>query len=89
VRADGRAVVLVYAGPGERGVVLASRDGVALAPPLDPDVTGVIVRRRAARWSPRRGELEWLEGGRQWSLRSSTVGLAELVALADDLEAGQ
>jgi hypothetical protein len=89
VRADGQAVVLVYAGPGERGVVLATRDGTALTPPLDPDATGVIVRRRTGRWSPRRGELEWVEGGRRWSLRSTTVGLAELVGLADDLEPGR
>ncbi|MCU1373518.1 MAG: hypothetical protein JWO68_804, partial [Actinomycetia bacterium] len=65
--------------------VLATRDGSTLSPPLDPDVVGVVVRGRTGRWSPRRGELEWVEGGRQWSLRSTTVGMAELVAVAHEL----
>ena len=86
-RADGRSVVLVYAGPGDRGLVLASRAADSLTPPLDTDAVGVVVRDRVARWSPRRGELEWVEAGRLWSLRSSTVGLVELVQLADSLAA--
>ena len=85
-RLDGGTATLVFAGPGERGFVLATRPGRALTPPLDPDAVGVEVRGQAARWSPSRGELEWIEGGQLWSMRTATVGLAELVTLADRLE---
>lgn len=86
VRLDGRTAVLVYAGPGDRAVVLASREDASLSPPFDPDATGVVVRDRVGRWSPSRGELEWVEDGRLWTLRSTTVGLPELVALAGRME---
>lgn len=86
VRLDDRSAVLVYAGPGDRAVVLASRADPVLSPPFDPDATGVVVRGRDGRWSPSRGELEWVERGRLWTLRSTTVGLPELVALAARLE---
>jgi len=86
VRLDERTAVLVYAGPGDRAVVLASRADRTLSPPFDPDATGVVVRGGVGRWSPSRGELEWVERGRLWTLRSATVGLAELVDLAGALE---
>lgn len=86
VRLDPHTTVLVYAGPGDQAVVLASRDDARLSPPFDPDATGVIARGRVGRWSPSRGELEWVEAGRLWTLRSTTVGLPELIALAAQLE---
>lgn len=82
VRLDEHSAVIVYAGPGDRAVVLASRAGPRLSPPFDPDATGVVVRKRDGRWSPSRGELEWVERGRLWTLRSATVGLSELIGLA-------
>jgi len=85
VRLDEHSAVIVYAGAGDRAVVLASRAGPRLSPPFDPDATGVVVRSRDGRWSPSRGELEWVEGGRLWTLRSHTVGLSELIALAAQL----
>ncbi len=86
IRLDQHTTVLVYAGPGDRAVVLASRDDARLSPPFDPDATGVIARGRVGRWSPTRGELEWVEAGRLWTLRSTTIGLPELIALATQLE---
>ncbi|HYD10801.1 MAG TPA: hypothetical protein VEA78_11930, partial [Acidimicrobiales bacterium] len=79
------ATVVVHGGPGDRGFTLASRAGATLSPPLDTDATGVVVRGVDGRWSPGRGELEWVEGGRLWTLRSTTLSLTELVALAADL----
>lgn len=86
-RLDGDTATLVFAGPGERAITLATRVGNALTPPLDPDAVGVVVRGRDARWSPARGDLEWVESSQVWSLRTATVSLAELIVLADRLHA--
>lgn len=86
-RVDGETATLVFVGPGERAFTLATRPGETLTPPLDPDAVGVVVRGHDARWSPVRGDLEWVESGQVWSLRTTTIGLAELVALADGLRA--
>lgn len=86
-RLDGVTATLVFAGPGERLLTLVTRPGSVLTPPLDPDAVGVVVRGRDARWSPSRGDLEWVEGEQVWSLRTRTIGLGELVGLADSLAA--
>lgn len=85
VRVDGETTTMTFAGAGERVVVLATRPGTSLRPPTDPDAVGVLARGTTARWSPASGDLEWVEAGRAWSLRSRTVGLGEMVALADAL----
>jgi hypothetical protein len=84
-RFDGSTATLVFIGPGERALTLATRMGDALTPPVDPDAVGVLVRGHDARWSPAGGDLEWVEGRQVWSLRSATVGLGELVDLAGRL----
>ena len=43
-------------------------------------------RQRDGRWSPARGELEWVEAGRVLTLRSATLSLEELLAVAASLE---
>jgi hypothetical protein len=86
VRVEGRVVTLAYAGPGTRGFLLVQAPGDRLAPPLDDDPVGVEVRGADGRWSPRRGELEWVEQGRTLALRSATLPLEELVAIAASLE---
>jgi hypothetical protein len=88
VRVDGATVTLAYAGPGARGFLLVQAPGDRLAPPLDDDPVGVAVRGVAGRWSPGRGELEWVEAGRALTLRSATLSLAELQAIAASLEPG-
>jgi hypothetical protein len=87
VRVDDGTVTLTFAGAGERLVVLSTRVDDALRPPIDPDAVGVMVRGRTGRWSPASGDLEWVERGQAWSMRSATVSLGELLALADALEA--
>jgi hypothetical protein len=82
---DGTVIISVT-GPGARGFVLTqTRDG-ALAPPLDPDVQGLEVRGVAGRYTASLGELEWVEGGYAVSLRSDTLTVDELVAIAGRLE---
>jgi hypothetical protein len=86
VRVDGRVVTLAYAGPGARGFLLVQAPGDRLAPPLDDGAVGQRVRGSDGRWSPDRGELEWVERGRTIALRSTTLPLVELLALAASLE---
>lgn len=86
VRADGSTVVVSYAGPGARGFQLTEASGNRLTPPLDLSVTAVDVRGEMGRWSGSRGELEWTEGGVVVSLRSVTLSLDELLAIAASME---
>jgi hypothetical protein len=86
VRVEGRTVTLAYAGPGSRGFLLVQIPGDRLVPPLDDDPVGVRVRGSNGRWSPGRTELEWVEHGRTLALRSATLSLEELLAIAASLE---
>jgi hypothetical protein len=85
VRVDGESVTVAYAGAGDRAFIVTEAPGRRLLPPLDPDARTVRVRRLDARWSPDRGELEWIEDGLVVTLRSSTLGLGELAGVADRL----
>ena len=87
VRVDGATVTLVYAGPGARGFVLTQARDAVPAPPLEPDVRGTAVRGTVGRWTPALGELEWTERGVLLSLRSDSLPLSELLAVADGLSA--
>jgi hypothetical protein len=86
VRVDGKVVTLAYAGPGSRGFLLVQAPGTRLTPPLDADARGVGVRGSDGRWSAERGQLEWVEAGRVLDLRSATLSLEELLAIAASLE---
>jgi len=86
VRVDGKVVTLAYAGPGSRGFLLVQAPGARLTPPLDADARGVRVRGSDGRWSAERGQLEWVEAGRTFDLRSATLSLEELLAIAASLE---
>jgi hypothetical protein len=86
VRIDGDTVTQVRAGPGRRVFTLTQRRVPVLPPPSAGDETGVELRGTAGRYSQQRGELEWIEGGTVLSLRSDTLGLGELLAVAERLE---
>lgn len=75
-----------YAGPGQRAFVLTQRRSTDLPPPSSGDESGVEVRGTPGRYSHSAGELEWLEDGVAVSLRSDTVGLGELLAIAERME---
>jgi Putative zinc-finger len=86
IRVDGDAVTVAYTGAGARSFVLVERPGTALAPPVDVDAHGVVVRGRTGRYSPERGELEWTEHGVTVSVRSQSLSLGELLRIARRLE---
>lgn len=85
VHVDGAAAVSSYVGPGSRGFVLAQRPSDVLPPPFDADVLGVTVRGHRGRFTPARGSLEWVEGGRVVTLESTSLGLGELLGIAQQL----
>jgi Putative zinc-finger len=85
VRIAGHTASQVYAGPGDRGFALVQSGADQLAPPVDGDVVGVVVRGADGRYSHERGQLEWIEGGTSHSLSSHTLSLVELLAIADGL----
>jgi hypothetical protein len=85
-RVDGDTVTLVYAGPGARDFQLVEAPGARLGPPFDVDARAVEVRGHAGRWSPSLGALEWVEDGIVVSITSRSIGLDELVAIAEALQ---
>jgi hypothetical protein len=86
IRIDGDAVTLAYTGAGARGFVLVQTPGSALAPPVEIDARGVEVRGQIGRYSPDRGELEWVERGVTVSVRSESLSLRELLRITAHLE---
>lgn len=86
VRLDSQTVSQVYAGPGDRGFTLVQDFTVGqLAPSGAGDEVGVAVRGEQGRYSYDRGELEWVEAGVSRTLRSPTLALGELLAIAEGL----
>ncbi|MGH2663785.1 MAG: hypothetical protein ACRDH8_13485 [Actinomycetota bacterium] len=68
------------------GIRLHQSPGDALSPPLEPGVLAVVVRGQTGRYSPERGELEWVEDGIYRSLSGTALDLGGLVAVAESLE---
>lgn len=85
IRIDDDVVTLAYAGAGARTFELFEAADAVLTPPVDPDVRGVEVRGHTGRYSPERGELEWIENGIAITLRSDTLSLGESLRIADRL----
>jgi hypothetical protein len=82
VRRHGDAVTLAYVGPGQRGFVLTESPAATLSPPFEPDVRAVTVRGSPGRFTPSLGELAWIENGLALELRSTSLALGDLLAIA-------
>jgi hypothetical protein len=90
-REGGRTSVTVYfRRPGTEldgvGIRLHQAPGTPFPPPMDPDVLAVEVRGTIGRYSPIRGELEWVERGVYHSLGGTALDLAGLLRVAASLE---
>lgn len=89
VRVVRTRVAMRYVGAGARGFILTQAPGGVLSPPFDADVVGVVVRGHQGRFTSSRGVLEWVEDGRVVALESDSLGLSELVTIADALRPQQ
>lgn len=67
------------------GIRLHQAQGVPLPPPVDPEVLAIQVRGLEGRYSPARGELEWVEDGVYRSVGGTALDLPGLLDLARSL----
>jgi putative zinc finger protein len=67
------------------GIRLFQAEDVSLPPPLEPEVLAVRVRGVTGRYSPTRGELEWVEDGVYRSLGGTALDLRGLLSVAESL----
>jgi hypothetical protein len=95
VQVDGSAVTVHFRRPGAEldggGIRLHQAEGIGLPPPLELEVLAVQVRGVTGRYSPIRGELEWVEDGVYRSLGGSSLAgspldLQGLLEVARSLE---
>ena len=86
VRIAGATTTQVYAGAGDREFTLAQSGASHLTPPSDGHTVGVTVRGVPGRYHPERGELEWAEAGKAYSLSSRSLSLRELLDIAANLQ---
>jgi hypothetical protein len=86
---DPSGVTFHYRRPGAEldggGIRLFQSAGVDLPPPLAAEVIAVRVRGVEGRFSPSRGELEWVESGTYRSLGGGALDLAGLLRVAESL----
>lgn len=82
---DSRTTILLTSG-GSRSVLITQEDGNRLDPPTGPDFSEVEVRGRQGRYNAATATLEWVDDGRIVRMRSETVGMVELLELANEME---
>ena len=85
-RTDGTGTTILLTGGGDRRVVIEQEPGTNLDPPTGPDFSEIRVRGFDARHDASASTLEWVEDGQIIRLTSETVGVGELVDVADALE---
>lgn len=84
-RLEGDGTRISYAGAGDRGFTVVQEPSARLGPPLDVDAREIEVRGTRARWNPTLGTLEWVEDGATVSIVSDTLGIEQLVSIANSL----
>lgn len=83
--AEGDRTTLLISGAGRRAVLSTQTRGDRLEPPDGPDFVAVALSGTTARFDISAQTLEWVEGGWVLSMRSETVGLEDLVDLAESM----
>jgi hypothetical protein len=85
IRIQGAMVILDAMGAGATAIEVVEFAGGELPPPDDPDARVVVVRGVPGRYQPAVGELAWVADGTVIALRSTTLPLPALVALANGM----
>ena len=84
---EGDQVTLLLTGAGRRTVLVTQKPGERLDPPEGPDFVAVDLSGVIGRFDASSHTLEWVEEGQVIALRSETVGLPDLVDLAEAMRA--
>lgn len=84
-RADGDVITILLTGSGRRTVQIQQAPGSRLGPPTGADFSVVELRGMKGRYDTSTGTLEWTDGERIFQLRSDTVSLEELLAIAEGM----
>ncbi|MGH8946376.1 MAG: hypothetical protein ACRDVL_09510 [Acidimicrobiia bacterium] len=82
---DDQGVTLLLTGAGRRAVIVTERPGNRLDPPDGPDFFAVELDGVTARFDASAQVLEWVEDGLVIGMQSETVGLADLLSLAESM----
>jgi hypothetical protein len=82
---DQDVVTLLLTGAGRRAVIVTQRPGDRLDPPDGPDFYAVELGGVTARFDASAQVLEWVEDGVMIGMQSETVGLADLLSLAESM----
>lgn len=82
-RIEGTGTTLLLSGGGARNVIVTQGDGSVLGPPTGPDFSEIEVRGSQGRHDSSSSTLEWVEDGQIVRMRSDTVGVEEMIALAE------
>jgi hypothetical protein len=90
VNVDQGGVTMYFRRPGAEldggWIRLHQAEGVGLSPPLGPEVLAVRVGGVMGRYSPVRGEIEWVEDGVYRALGGTALDLEGLLAVAESFE---
>ena len=76
---------MLFRSLGGGGIRLHEEVADALPPASSATQSGVAVGGTAGRWTPERGQLEWVDDGVYYSLDAPGLGLPELLLLAGSL----
>lgn len=80
---NGDDLLIAVGGPGATDITLTQSRADVLPPPIKADVVETFVRGVAGRYAPRLGTLTWLDNGWTRTLRSDTLDLDGLLAVAE------
>jgi hypothetical protein len=84
-RINDDGTTLLLTGGGARNVMISQTSRARLEAPTGPDYSEVALRGVDGRYNASESTLEWIEDGQLIQMRSETVGLAELIDLAETM----
>lgn len=84
---DDDEVTILLSGGGSRSVRVTQRPGARLDPPVGPDISELDFRGVKGRFDAASTTLDWVEDGRLIQIRSDSVGLVELLEIAESMTA--
>lgn len=84
-RIEDEGTTLLLTGGGARTVLVTQGKGTRLDPPTGPDFSEIEIRGVEGRHDLSSSTLEWVEDGQVVRMRSETVGIEDLIDLAESM----